>query len=291
MKPANADGELYVVATPIGHLEDLTPRALACLRSVDVIAAEDTRVTMGLLSHFGIGTRLIAVHEHNERAAAAGIVALLREGRRVALVSDAGTPAICDPGARVVRAVRAAGFRVTPIPGASALIAALCASGMGESGFTFAGFLPAKAGERLARLHALRVRQEAIVFYEAPHRILETVDALCETFGSATPVLLAREITKNFESLHLCALGEARAWLTAHDDHRRGEFVIVVDNCGRGAPGEAKAADEERLERTLAALCGEMPLKQAVALAVKITGEKRNRAYQMALRLKNGVGS
>jgi 16S rRNA (cytidine1402-2'-O)-methyltransferase len=186
-----------------------------------------------------------------------------------------------------VRAVRAAGFRITPIPGASALIAALSASGMGENGFTFAGFLPLKVGERKARLDELTRRREAIVFYEAPHRIVETTNALCEAFGGATPILFAREITKRFESLHACRLGEAREWLDADDDHRRGEFVIVIENSSDEAPFEAKMAEEARLATTLTVLCSELPLKQAVALAVKLTGEKRNRVYEMALRLKD----
>jgi 16S rRNA (cytidine1402-2'-O)-methyltransferase len=284
---ARTEGELYVVATPIGNLSDLSQRAIDTLKSVDVIAAEDTRNTKGLLTHFGMGTRLIAVHEHNEQSAAAGIVKLIAAGQRVALVSDAGTPGVSDPGALVVRAVRAAGFRITPIPGASALIAALSASGMGENGFTFAGFLPLKAGERKQRLDELKTRREAIVFYEAPHRIVETTDALRDAFGDATMILFAREITKRFESLHACRLDEAREWLDADDDHRRGEFVIVIENSSAEAPFEAKMAEDARLSTTLAVLCAELPLKQAVALAVKLTGEKRNRVYEMALRLKD----
>ncbi|MBL8521382.1 MAG: 16S rRNA (cytidine(1402)-2'-O)-methyltransferase [Betaproteobacteria bacterium] len=283
-------GSLYVVATPIGHLGDLSARALETLKTVNVIAAEDTRVTRGLLAHFGIGTRLIAVHEHNERDAAQGIVKLLDGGQSVALVSDAGTPGVSDPGALVVRAVRAAGFDVIPIPGACALTAALSASGMGEHGFSFAGFLPARNSERAVRLKDLAARREAIVFYEAPHRIEETVEALRVAFGDAVPVLIAREVTKKFEQLHVAPLGEAATWLAADENHRRGEFVIVVENSSTGAQIEDKSAQTQALERTLAILCEELPLKQAVAIAVKLTGEKRNLVYERALALKNGRG-
>jgi 16S rRNA (cytidine1402-2'-O)-methyltransferase len=285
-KTAATSGELYVVATPIGNLSDLSERALQTLKIVDVIAAEDTRLTRGLLSHAGIGTRLIAVHEHNERDASAGIVKLLGEGKHVALVSDAGTPGISDPGALVVRAAREAGFRVTPIPGACALIAALSASGMGEHGFSFAGFLPAKKTERRARLEALKPRDETLVFYESPHRIEESIADLRDVLGGERRVMLAREITKKFEQLHLCTLAEAVDWLADDEDHRRGEFVLVVANPSTGADFEAKTAEDALLERTLAVLCNELPLKQAVALAVKLTGARRNVAYAMALKLR-----
>ncbi len=277
---------LYVVATPIGNLGDLSSRAVEVLRQADVVAAEDTRVTRGLLSHLGISTRLIAVHEHNERDAAQGIVKLLAGGQSVALVSDAGTPGISDPGAKIVRAAREAGFDVVPIPGACAMAAALSASGMGEHGFTFAGFLPAKPKERSARLAELAARREAIVFYEAPHRIEESLEALRVAFGDDVKVLIAREITKKFEQLHLCELREAGDWLASDENHRRGEFVLVVENSSTGAAFEAKTAQTQALERTLAALCEELPLKQAVALTVKLTGEKRNVVYDLALKLK-----
>ena len=280
---------LYVVATPIGNLGDITQRAIDTLKEVDVIAAEDTRVTRNLLGHFAIGTRMIAVHEHNERNAANGIVNLLQQGQRVALVTDAGTPAVSDPGAKVVAAVHQAGFRVIPIPGVSALIAALSASGEGEYGFSFCGFLPASAGERRRQLDALVAAPQALVFYESPHRVLESVEAMAAAFGTSRELVICRELTKKFESIHRTPLADAVAWLNADDNHRRGEFVLILSNPSTGAASGPESAQEQALERTLAILCAELPLKQAVALAVKLTGAKKNRVYDLALALKGGV--
>ena len=280
---------LYVVATPIGNLGDITQRAIDTLKEVDVIAAEDTRVTRNLLGHFAIGTRMIAVHEHNERNAANGIVNLLQQGQRVALVTDAGTPAVSDPGAKVVAAVHQAGFRVIPIPGVSALIAALSASGEGEYGFSFCGFLPASAGERRRQLEALAAAPQALVFYESPHRVLESVEAMAAAFGTSRELVICRELTKKFESIHRTPLADAVAWLNADDNHRRGEFVLILSNPSTGAASGPESAQEQALERTLAILCAELPLKQAVALAVKLTGAKKNRVYDLALALKGGV--
>ena len=280
------ENALYVAATPIGNLGDITLRAIEVLKSVNVIAAEDTRVTRVLLNHFGIKTRVIAVHEHNERNAADGLVNLLRQGDSVALVTDAGTPAVSDPGAVVVNAVRLAGFTVIPVPGASAVIAALSASGEGEHGFTFAGFLPSGAGDRRRALESWKPCTHALVFYETPHRIVEMVAALQEVFGDEREIVLAREITKKFENIHRVKLGGALAWLAADNNNIRGEFVVIVANASIGGPLEGKAAEDQELERTLAILLEELPLKQAVAMAVKITGEKKNKVYDMALALK-----
>ena len=282
---------LYVVATPIGNLGDITLRAIDTLKNADVIAAEDTRVTKNLLAHLGIATKLIAVHEHNERHAAAGIVNLLQQGKCVALVTDAGTPAISDPGAKVVAAVHAAGFRVVPIPGASALVAALSASGEGEHGFSFHGFLPATAGERRRTLDALQSDNQALVFYESPHRIVDSVAAMHAAFGDTRTLVIGRELTKKFETVHRVALAEAVAWLQADDNHQRGEFVLILSNPSTGAASEAEMVREQALERTLSALCSELPLKQAVALAVKITGEKKNKVYEMALSIKGAAAA
>ncbi|HEX4859155.1 MAG TPA: 16S rRNA (cytidine(1402)-2'-O)-methyltransferase [Usitatibacteraceae bacterium] len=294
MKESNNTAELYVVATPIGHLGDITLRALETLRTVDLIAAEDTRLTRGLLAHHGISTRLIAVHEHNERHAAEGIVKLLREGRRVALVSDAGTPGISDPGAIVVRAVRDAGFRIVPIPGPSALVAAMSAAGIESTAFTFAGFLPSAGKERRRALEALKSCSETLVVYESPHRIADCLDDMAGAFGDAAIVVIGRELTKTFETIVRMNLGEARAWVAADAHHQRGEFVVIVDRAaGRaakdtstGAPCGAISAEEQELERTLRVLCAELPLKQAVAIAVQLTGQKKNRVYDMALAIK-----
>ena len=283
------ENALYVVATPIGNLGDITLRAIEVLKSATVIAAEDTRVTRVLLNHFGIKTRVIAVHEHNERNAADGLVNLLQQGDSVALVTDAGTPAVSDPGAVVVNAVRLAGFTVIPVPGASAVIAALSASGEGEHGFTFAGFLPSGTGDRKRALGSWKSCTHALVFYETPHRIVEMVAALQEAFGDEREIVLAREITKKFERIHRVKLGEAGAWLAADANNIRGEFVVIVANASIGEPLEGKTPEDQKLERTLAILLEELPLKQAVAMAVKITGEKKNKVYDLALTLKEAT--
>jgi 16S rRNA (cytidine1402-2'-O)-methyltransferase len=286
---ANVECALYVVATPIGHLGDITQRALETLKNVDVIAAEDTRVSRGLLAHFGISTRLIAVHEHNEKNAAAGIVNLLRQGQAVALVTDAGTPAVSDPGALVVAAVREAGFKVIPIPGPSAVVAAISASGAGEHGFLFYGFLPATRSERGRALEKLKAVSstiaQAIVFYESPHRVVEAVAALRDTFGDVREIVICRELTKKFETIHRAGLADAVIWLEADDNNRRGEFVLVLPAVAAES-SEADAVQAQALQRTLEILCGELPLKQAVALAVELTGEKKNKVYEMALAVK-----
>ena len=284
------ENALYVVATPIGNLGDITLRAIETLKLASVIAAEDTRVTRVLLNHFSIKTRLIAVHEHNERNAADGLVNLLQQGQSVALVTDAGTPAVSDPGALVVNAVRMAGFKVIPIPGASAVVAAVSASGEGEHGFTFAGFLPSGAGDRKRALESWKSSQQALVFYETPHRIVEMVAALLEIFGGEREIVLAREITKKFENIHRVALRDALAWLEADSNNTRGEFVVILARPPTGAPLDGKMAQEQQLERTLNILLAELPLKQAVAVAVKLTGEKKNKVYDLALVLKVGDG-
>ena len=284
------ENALYVVATPIGNLGDITLRAMETLKSANVIAAEDTRVTRILLHHFGIKTRLIAVHEHNERNAAGGVVNLLQQGQSVALVTDAGTPAVSDPGALVVAAVRVAGFKVIPIPGASAVVAAVSASGEGEHGFTFAGFLPSGTGDRKRALEGWKSSQHALVFYETPHRIVEMVAALLEVFGEEREIVLAREITKKFENIHRVALRDALTWLEADSNNTRGEFVVILARPPTGEPLEGKMAQEQELERTLKILLDELPLKQAVSLAVKLTGGKKNKVYDLALALKGGDG-
>lgn len=277
---------LYVVATPIGNLGDITHRALDTLREVNVIAAEDTRMTKSLLSHFGISQKLIAVHDHNERNAADGIVKLLSEGQAVALVTDAGTPAVSDPGARVVAAVQAAGFVVVPIPGASALVAALSASGEGEGGFLFHGFLPPKEGDRRRALGALKDSEYALVFYESPHRVVESVASMAAIFGDARELIICRELTKKFETIVRLELADAVAWLESHENNQRGEFVLILSKSSTGGTIEAEIAQTQALERTLKILLDELPLKQAVALAVKLTGEKKNLVYEMALGIK-----
>ncbi|MBI5435753.1 MAG: 16S rRNA (cytidine(1402)-2'-O)-methyltransferase [Nitrosomonadales bacterium] len=273
---------LYVVATPIGNLRDISLRALDVLASADVVAAEDTRITVPLLRNFGIAAyRLMSLYQHNERGAAEKIIALLAQGQSVAVVSDAGTPAVSDPGTLLVEAVRTAGYRVIPIPGANAALAALSAAGLPASHFLFYGFLPNKSAARCHALQAIVTLPYTLVFYEAPHRILESVADLQTVFGGERQIVLAREITKLFESIHRCTLAEAMDWLNADANNQRGEFVLLVS----GAAAQREGLDAE-VERVLALLLEELPLKQAVQLAVQISGAGRNELYQRALELK-----
>ena len=271
---------LYVVPTPLGNLGDMTQRAIEVLRQVSWVAAEDTRHSAPLLKQYGCSARMLAAHEHNEEAAAQQVIARLSEGEAVALVSDAGTPAVSDPGARLVARVRAAGFRVIPLPGACAAVTALSASGLTESHFLFYGFLPARTKQREEALRELSALPYALVFYEAPHRILEAVASLALVLGSQRTLVLARELTKMFETIHSCPLGEAHDWLLADANRQRGEFVLLVS----AAP---ELADEGEGERVLKLLLDEgLPVKQAAKLAHAITGMAKNALYELALRLK-----
>ena len=271
---------LYVVATPLGNLADITLRARAVLAAVDVVAAEDTRHSQRLLDALGIRTRLVALHEHNEEASAAGLVQLLREGRSVALITDAGTPAVSDPGARAVARVQEAGYPVVPVPGPSAAIAALSASGLTDAHFHFYGFLPAKSAGRRAALEALRSIPATLVFYEAPHRIAETLTDLAAVLEPARQLVIARELTKLFEQIVRLPLAEGPAWLAADSNRCRGEFVLLVS-----APPSAEGLDAEA-ERVLKLLLAELPVKGAARLAAEITGKPRNLFYERALALK-----
>ena len=271
---------LYVVSTPLGNLGDMTQRAIEVLRQVSWVAAEDTRHSAPLLKQYGCSARMLAAHEHNEEAAAQQVIARLSEGESVALVSDAGTPAVSDPGARLVARVRAAGFRVVPLPGACAAVTALSASGLAESHFLFYGFLPARTKQREEALRELSALPYALVFYEAPHRILEAVASLALVLGSQRTLVMARELTKIFETIHSCPLGEAYDWLLADANRQRGEFVLLVS----GAP---ELADDGEGERVLKLLLEEgLPVKQAAKLAHAITGMAKNALYELALRLK-----
>jgi 16S rRNA (cytidine1402-2'-O)-methyltransferase len=272
---------LYVVATPIGNVTDISLRALHLLLLADVVACEDTRKTGALLTRFGLNKQLLAAHQHNEREVAEKLIARLNAGERVALVSDAGTPGVSDPGARIVDAVRAAGLNVVPVPGCSAAIAALSASGLVNDRFHFVGFLPAKAKQREAELARLSGVTATLVFYEAPHRIVECVEALAAAFEPTRNIVVARELTKLFEQIHRCPLGEALAWIKADPNRERGEFVVLVE----GAARETDAADAEA-ERILAILLTECSVKQAASLAAQITGRKKNALYERALQLK-----
>lgn len=272
---------LYVVATPIGNVADISLRALHLLSLADAIACEDTRNTAQLLSRYGISKPLIAAHQHNEREVAEKILARLQAGERIALVSDAGTPGVSDPGAKIVDAVKLAGLPVTPLPGASAAISALSASGLINDRFYFVGFLPAKAGQRDSILREVQTIPASLIFYEAPHRIIEAVAAMRTVFGDDRRIVLAREVSKLFEEIHRCSLAEAESWLAADSHREKGEYVILIE----AAPA---AADDQELEarRVLQILLEECSVKQAASLAAQLTGQKKNALYQMALEMK-----
>jgi 16S rRNA (cytidine1402-2'-O)-methyltransferase len=272
---------LYVVATPIGNLRDITLRALDVLGEADIIAAEDTRITATLTSRYGIKGRLAALHAHNERQRADEVIAWLAAGKRVALVTDAGTPAISDPGAALVRAVIDAGFAVVPIPGPSAVIAALSASGLAASQWLFCGFLPTTASARANEIERVRNFGFALVFYEAPHRIAATLDALATSLGPERQLVIARELTKRFETIHRIPLGDAAAWLAADPNRKRGEFVLIVEPAASSPPAEIEGHDA-----LLSALLAELPLAQSVRIAVAATALPKNRIYERALALK-----
>lgn len=270
---------LYVVPTPLGNLSDLTRRAEEILRSVPWVAAEDTRHSGPLLKQLGSQARTLPAHQHNEHEAAVRIVERLQAGESVALISDAGTPGISDPGARVVAAVRAAGGKVVPLPGPCAATTALSASGLLDEHFLFYGFLPSKGGQRRQALEELLDTPCALVFYEAPHRVLETVADMATVFGERT-LVIARELTKLFETVHSLPLGEALDWLKADPNRQRGEFVLMLS-------GAQEGGDDGEGERVLKLLLADgLPTKQAAKLASAITGAAKNALYDLALAMK-----
>ncbi|WP_312600820.1 MULTISPECIES: 16S rRNA (cytidine(1402)-2'-O)-methyltransferase [Pseudomonas] len=276
-------GTLYIVATPIGNLEDISARALRILKEVSLIAAEDTRHSSRLLQHFGINTPLAACHDHNEREQGGRFINRLLEGGSVALVSDAGTPLISDPGFHLVRQARAAQIPVVPVPGASAVIAALSAAGLPSDRFIFEGFLPAKATARRSRLDALKQEERTLIFYEAPHRLLESVEDLAAIMGGERIAVLARELTKTFETIKDAPLGELVEWIRSDSNQQRGECVLLIS--GYESPEKDSLLPET--VRILNILLAEMPLKRAAALAAEITGERKNMLYQFALEQQN----
>jgi len=274
-------GVLYVVATPLGNLEDISARALKVLAAVDVVAAEDTRHSGSLLSHFGIRTPLISLHDHNEAERAPLLVERLRGGESVALISDAGTPLISDPGFDLVRAARAAGITVTPVPGASALVAALCVSGLPTDRFVFEGFLPAKQSARRERLAALAGESRTLVFYESVHRIQESLQDMAAAFGPQRLGVLARELTKLHEGVREAKLQALADWAASDPAAAKGEVVVMV----AGAAARESAGLDAEAERVLKILLKELPVKQAAALAAEISGHKKNELYDRALEL------
>jgi len=276
---------LYVIATPIGNIGDISLRALHVLSLADVVACEDTRHTAQLLSRYGLSKQLIAAHQHNEREIAEKLIIRLQAGERVALVSDAGTPAISDPGARIVDAVRSAGLRVVPLPGPSAAIAALSVSGLINDSFHFVGFLPAKTSQRDHALEQLRHIEATQVFYEAPHRIIETINALTNLFEPTRQLIIVREVTKLFEEIHRCPLQQAASWVAADSNRSRGEFVLVLEGASKDEDDDAKS------DQVLAILLSECSVSQAASLAAKITGKKKNEMYTRALEMKKSSSS
>ena len=279
-------GTLYVVATPIGNLDDLSPRAARTLASVDVVAAEDTRHSGRLLSHLGIQKRMVALHDHNEKDRAAGILTELQAGRDVALISDAGTPLISDPGYVLVREARAAGHRVSPIPGPCALVAALSVAGLPTDRFLYVGFLPAKRSGRRASLEVLSSEVATLVFYESPHRIMESVRDIADVLGSDREIVLGREITKTFETFYSGSVADVLAELERDPHGNRGEFVVMVRGAAAQAGSEAAATMD--VDRMLRVLLAELPVKKVAKMASELTGLSKNELYQRALALKDG---
>lgn len=272
-------GTLYVVATPIGNLGDISARALQVLEAVGLIAAEDTRHSSLLLRHFGIRTPLQACHDHNEKATGQRWIERLQGGEDIALISDAGTPLISDPGYHLVSQARAAGIRVVPVPGPCALVAALSAAGLPSDRFAFEGFLPARSQGRRGRLQGVQDEPRTLVFYEAPHRLLDSLIDMRDCLGAERPAVLARELTKSFETFQQLPLEALVAWVAADSNQQRGECVVLV----AGAPAPAPDALDTEVLRVLDLLLDELPLKRAAALAAEITGVRKNLLYQTAL--------
>lgn len=276
-------GVLYVVATPIGNLEDLSPRALRVLSEVDYIAAEDTRCSRQMLRHFGIRKPLVSLHEHNERSRIPKLLEDLLAGRSIALVSDAGTPLISDPGYALLRSLRERGLRAVPIPGPSSLLAALSVAGLPTDRFCFEGFLPAKSAARRSRLESLRDDSHTLVFFEAGRRIRSSLEDMAAVFGPLRPAVVARELTKLFEEIHGASLRELCEWTSADERHCLGEFVVIV----AGAPEKTEdEKDEDQTRRLLKVLLEELPIKQAVHLAAKLTRARKRTLYELALSIR-----
>ncbi len=276
------DSTLYVIGTPIGNMGDISLRALHILGMADAVACEDTRVTGNLLSVYGMDKELISAHQHNERETAEKLIERLQKGDRIALVSDAGTPAISDPGAKIVDAVRRANLDVVPVPGPSAAVTALSASGLLDDQFLFIGFLPTKASQRREFLLKQKNIHATLVIYEAPHRIRETLEALVGIFEPSRQIVIAREITKLFEEIHRCPLSECLTWLEKNPNSQKGEFVLLLESATTATPEDFQA------QHVLSILLEELPVSSAASLAARITGIKKKKLYEMALQLKNG---
>lgn len=278
---SNQSGELYIVATPIGNLDDLSIRAKQVLTDVDLIAAEDTRHSRKLVSHFGITTPMTSYHDHNEHDMSQELVSRLKKGMNIALISDAGTPLISDPGYLLVSLAHTEGIKVLPVPGASAMVAALSVSGLATDRFIFEGFLPEKKQARRSRLEDLETEKRTLVFYEAPHRIRALLEDCVETLGGDRQACIARELSKVYETVRKDSLEALLSWIEDEERQRKGEFVLCIE--GNSRPG---TKDEAELRRTLGILLQSLALNEAVRLAVELTGAKKNELYSMALQLK-----
>lgn len=279
-----AAGTLYIVATPIGNLDDLSPRAVAVLAAADVVAAEDTRHSGRLLQHLGLSKRMLALHDHNERDRAGGLLDELGKGRNVALISDAGTPLISDPGYVLVREARARGLQVTPVPGPCALVTALSAAGLPTDRFLFVGFLPAKRTGRRTALEQLSRETATLVFYESPHRILEAVADIAAVLGESRELVLGRELTKTFETFYSGTVAEVLATLEADPHGTKGEFVVMIRGAEPAADGES--AETLDVDRLIKLLLPELPVKKVAKLVAELSGRPKNELYQRALELK-----
>lgn len=279
MELVMSESALYVVATPIGNLQDFSPRAAEVLQQVDLIAAEDTRHSARLMAHFNINTRLISVHDHNERQRIDFVLELLAAGKSIALISDAGTPLISDPGFVVVRAVRDAGYKVVPVPGCAAFVAALSAAGLPSDRFAFEGFPPAKSAARKQYYAELSEESRTLVFYESPHRVLDSLQDMALAFGEQREAVVARELTKTFETIKAGELAALIEWMAADHNQQKGEFVLLV----HGKPKQDAGAVDQRSQEVLRILLEELPVKQAAGLAARITGVKKNALYKLAL--------
>lgn len=273
-------GILYIVATPIGNLADMSERAIKTLQDVDVIAAEDTRHSQHLLQHHAIQTKCLALHEHNELQQSAQLVSRLKNGESMALISDAGTPLVSDPGYRLVRAAQDAEVQVVPIPGACAAVTALSAAGLPSDRFCFEGFLPSKSTARITKLEALSKEPRTLIFYESPHRIIDCLQDMRTVFGEARELVVARELTKKFETIYRNTVENVIAFVKGDSDQQKGEFVLLL----QGEAEKNQTTDVES-ERVLTILLKDLPLKQAVKLAVQIMGKNKNALYDLALTL------
>lgn len=279
-------GVLYIVATPLGNLNDISFRALEILKSVELIAAEDTRHSQKLLQHYGLSKKLLSYHQHNEQNSAEKLIPKLNAGYSIALISDAGTPLISDPGYDLVKLAHENGIPVSPIPGPSAVISALSASGLACDKFIFEGFLPAHQKQRLARLEKLSSESRTMVFYEAPHRIQACVKAMRECFGESREAVLARELTKTFETIHKTTLGELDIFLEAHPEQLQGEIVLILAGNPKENSASLQAGDNVNPEKLLALLLPEVSLKEAVKITGAFLQLPKNQVYDLALRLK-----